>query len=192
MCVSEVSEGTDVKSERSVTKFVCVYGCALCGMTGVKKRNLKKIEKLETWRKSEKREKHKKSCYSVRPARALRINLAGVTVPDLEWWDIADPDLSEWFISETLVKALLSSFIQRQTACVPVYRKKRQTCHPPEGKSVLQFKMYLILSFEFCRAVKDFLFQHWFMDHGFSLMDGWMASSKSLYFNKGKLFTNLC
>lgn len=123
------------------TVCVCLYGCALCGVTGVKKK------KIEMWRKKwETWKNNKKSCYSVWPARALRINLAGVTVSDLNWRHIGDPYFFQSGSSLDPGKdcAHIFSFIQRQTACVLVLERSKKTCHPPEDKSV--FQMYLILS----------------------------------------------
>lgn len=153
MCVHVwvLEEGRDVKSWRSVTNCmsvcVCVYGCALCGVTGKRKIIEMWRKKWETWFKKQ----TKKSCYSVWPARALRINLAGVTVPDHNWRDIEDPYFPEWFMSRPW-KGL--RFIQRQTSLFFCFLEWSQKFSSTRGQICYTMSNVFDSQFEFCRAVK--------------------------------------
>lgn len=119
---SVVEDGRDVESGRSVTNYcmrVCWYACASRGVTGERNMKMWRRRSEETWKKN----KTKISCYSVWPARALRISLAGVTVPDPNWRDTEiNPNFPEWLLPRALEEdcAHFFSFTQRQTVSVSV------------------------------------------------------------------------
>lgn len=117
-----MEKGRDVKSGRSVTNRMRVYVCMVVHYVEwqVKEKHRNVEKKWEIWKIN------KKSCYSVWPARALRINLAGVTVPNLYWGDIEDP---YFFQNGSRLDpgkdcAHLFIFILRQTVCVSVFRER--------------------------------------------------------------------
>lgn len=74
---------------------VCSYDCALCGVTGErKKRNVdKKVRNIKN--------KQKKAAVVFDQPEQTRSHLAGVTVNDLNRGDIDDPYFPEWFVSRT-------------------------------------------------------------------------------------------
>ena len=116
-----MEKGRDVKSGRSVTNRmrVCVCMVVLYVEWQVKEKHRNVEKKWEIWKRN------KKSCYSVWPARALRINLAGVTVPDLYWGDIEDPCFFQngWRLDPGKDCAHLFVFFLRQSVCVSVLEK---------------------------------------------------------------------
>lgn len=127
-------------------------------------------------RKSQKREKHtKKSCYSVWPARALRINLAGVTVPDLNWRDIEDRYFPEWFISWPWkgLRPPLQLYPAANTLCFCFWKKqkKKKVIHK---RTNLYYDFMIMIQFEFCRAVKDFRVAFFFPIWIQIWFSGWM------------------
>lgn len=90
---------------------VCSYGCALCGEKGERKnRNVRNLKKQTN---------KKKSCYSVKPARARGINLAGVTVPDLNLKCVEDPYFPEWLMSRRTAPASSALYGgKRSSVCI--------------------------------------------------------------------------
>lgn len=168
---------------------VCVY-VWLCIMWSDRCIKIKK----EMWRKKwEIWKTNKKSCYSVWPARALRINLAGVTVPDLNWREIEDPYFPEWFISRAWkgLRPPLQLYPVANSLCFCFRKKQKKTS--TRGQICIMISNVFDSQFEFCRAVKDFRVAFFFFLTliPISSVDGWMASMKSL-FQQGKICLQTC